>query len=73
MSQIKDESFKPMLWNVLGSTGTEYNVTNYRPNLWRCTCKDYLYRSHDKNGYSTNHKCKHILNKINELKKTELE
>lgn len=53
--------FKPRIYKVVGSKGNKYMVTRYRPNRWTCTCKDFLYRSHDAEGYSTNHKCKHIL------------
>ena len=62
--------FKPHVYPIKSKTdqNKEYMVTNYRPNRWSCTCRDYLFRSHDGNGYSTNHKCKHILSVIENLK-----
>jgi len=62
--------FKPMVYSVLSETNKKkaYHVTNYRPHRFTCDCPDYLYRSHDKEGYSTGHKCKHIKKIIAELK-----
>ena len=63
--------FKPRIYPVKGGGGDkEYAVTNYRPNRWSCSCGDYLYRSHDGNGYSTGHKCKHILATVKKLKES---
>ena len=64
-----ETGFKPRIYPIKSSSGkSEYMVTNYRPNRFSCSCRDYLYRSHDKNGYSTRHKCKHILSVIKDLK-----
>ena len=61
--------FKPYVYDVTSNSDPSkvYHVTNYRPNRYSCTCKDYLYRSHDKNGFSLNHKCKHIKEIIDKL------
>ena len=67
---MQKQIFKPKVYTVKSEKDgrKSYLVTNYRPNLWQCTCKDYIYRSHDEEGYSTNHKCKHILEVIEDLK-----
>ena len=54
--------FKPQVYEIKSENDSKqvYHVTNYRPYRFSCTCKDYLYRSHDTNGNSNNHKCKHI-------------
>lgn len=55
--------FQPRVFEVVSSKdpNKKYFVTNYRPNRYSCTCKDFLYRSHNSEGYSTGHKCKHIV------------
>ncbi len=44
---------------VSKDSGETYHVS-HNTNHWTCTCKSFLYRSHDKDGYSTGYKCKHI-------------
>lgn len=68
MMQKQIEVFKPKVFEVRSKSYPDktYLVTNYRPNRWSCTCKDYIYRSHDEEGYATGHKCKHILKVIND-------
>jgi len=58
----ENEIFKPMVEAVESDKNPDkkYFVTNYRPNRWTCTCPDYVYRSHNEEGYSTGHRCKHI-------------
>lgn len=62
-----EKQFQPMVFTVEGTTG-KYLVTNYRPHHYSCTCRDYIFRSHDKEGFATGHKCKHILKIISEGK-----
>jgi hypothetical protein len=75
MMQKQIEEFRPRVFTIKSSTFNHthqvYFVTNYRPNIWGCTCRDYIYRSHDSNGYSTNHKCRHIKEVIKRLKDGE--
>ena len=57
-----DKPFMPKI-HVVGSDktpGKKYYVTHYRPLRWTCDCPDWLYRSHNDEGYSNGHKCKHI-------------
>ena len=57
-----DKPFMPKV-HVVGSDktpGKKYFVTNYRPNRFTCDCPDWIYRSHDENGYSKTYRCKHI-------------
>lgn len=70
----KQIEFKPKVFEVPSETDKDktYLVTNYRPDRWSCTCKDYIYRSHDDDGYSTNHKCKHIKDIIKKIEGGEL-
>jgi len=68
MNNEKNMKFKPMVYQIIGSKGDIYNITNYNKNRWTCTCKDWIYRSHDSNGKSTGHKCKHCLEVIEKLK-----
>ena len=65
------EGFKPKVYKVKNDTGHEYLVGNFRPNRWVCNCPDFYYRGHDQNGYRNNHKCKHILRVINQLREEE--
>lgn len=55
--------FKPKVYSVCShkDPNKEYFVQNYRPNRFRCTCKDYLYRSKTPEGYAKEppYLCKH--------------
>ena len=56
------KEFEPKV-HIVGSDktpGKKYFVTHYRPSRWTCSCCDWIYRSHDSNGYSKTHHCKHI-------------
>mgnify|MGYP003132418724 CR=1 FL=1 len=42
------------------TTGDEYLVSRWPDGGWKCTCKDFYFRSYE----DPDHKCKHI-NKVN--------
>lgn len=62
INQKTKNDFKPKVYTIKSDNDPNkiYNVTHYRPTRWSCTCRDFLYRSHNDKGYSTGHKCKHI-------------
>lgn len=56
--------FKPLSWEIQSETDKDkkYLITNYRPNIWNCSCNSFRYNCHDKEGYRIPGKfCKHIL------------
>lgn len=65
------EKFAPRVFHVKSDTNpdTEYNITLARNHI-DCTCKDYLYRSRDKEGYKKIHYCKHIKTLCKQLLET---
>lgn len=56
------EIFKPAVHVVKSDRNPDktYFVTNYRPHRWTCTCPNWVWRSHNSDGYSKTYKCKHI-------------
>jgi len=71
---MQKQIFKPQVFEVPSKSDPtiKYIVTNYRPNRWTCTCKDWIYRSKDEEGYSTGHKCKHIKDVIQQKQNGEI-
>lgn len=67
------KSFSPMTYIVKSDTdeNKEYLVTQHRPGMWRCTCRDYNFRSKTPEGYAKYpaYHCKHIKKQIAKLKK----
>ena len=63
--------FKSKVYTVPSKTDPkkEYVLTNYRPGYWRCSCRDYAFRSHTPEGYAKEppYLCKHLKEKITEL------
>ena len=67
----KQDDFKPMIYIVKSETNLnqEYTITHYHENKWRCSCRDYVFRSVDSNGIKKQppYRCKHLLKLIIEL------
>lgn len=68
---MQKQIFKSMVHIVKSKTdqNKEYILTNYRPGYWRCSCRDYAFRSRTPDGYAKDppYQCKHIRDKIKEL------
>jgi predicted SprT family Zn-dependent metalloprotease len=68
---MQKQIFKPMVYPVPSKTdqNKEYILTNYRPGYWRCSCRDYAFRSRTPDGYAKEpcYFCKHIKEKRKEL------
>jgi len=64
--------FRPMTYIVKSESDDkkEYLVTQHRPGIWRCTCRDYNFRSRTPEGYAKDppYKCKHIKKQIVKLR-----
>jgi len=69
--KMKANIFKAKVYITpsLTDPNKEYLVTNYRPQYWRCSCRDFAFRSKTPEGYAKHpaYKCKHIREQIAKL------
>ncbi len=70
-NDITGDAFKPMVYTVKSDTNPnqEYTITNYRLNFWRCSCRDFVFRSMDSEGHAKipPYRCKHLRKLLSEL------
>jgi len=68
MSQIT-MSLEPHVYEVVSDTDkTKTYLVSVNRNHISCTCKSYIYRSHDATGKSTGFLCKHCLGVLEQIK-----
>lgn len=62
MKIMENEIFKPRVYDVPSSSDSKkvYQVTNFRPNRFSCTCPGFRYNCHDHQGYRNRKECRHI-------------
>ena len=55
------EQYSPKVFPIKSETDPkkEYLIT-LAANHMTCTCRDFIYRSKDSNGYAVQHYCKHM-------------
>ena len=59
---------QPKVYEIKSMTDDKVYYVSINLNHVTCTCKDYLYRSHDATGHATGHLCKHCKQILREIR-----